>query len=94
MFFDRLVENDYNNRGRQEMPIYEYVCSKCGSKFELLRSLSQSNEEASCPQCHQAAKRVLSTFVSHSTDDMGFTKSLGGSSCPSCDATSCDSCSL
>ncbi len=76
------------------MPIYEYVCSKCGLKFELLRSLSQANEEGSCPQCHSVAERVLSTFVSHSTDDMGFTQSLGGDSCSSCGATGCDSCNL
>ncbi len=76
------------------MPIYEYVCAKCGAKFELLRLLSQANEGVSCPQCHSAAERVLSTFVSHSTDDKGFTKSLGGSSCTSCSTTSCDSCSL
>jgi len=76
------------------MPIYEYTCPACEIKFELLRSLSQANEEVSCPQCHNAAKRILSTFVSHSTDDMGFTKSLGGSSCTSCSTTSCDSCGL
>jgi len=76
------------------MPIYEYVCSECGSKFELLRSLSQATEEVSCPHCHNAAKRILSTFVSHSTDDMGFTKSVGGNSCSSCSSASCDSCGI
>ena len=74
------------------MPIYEYGCTKCGAKFELLRSLSQATEEVSCPHCHNAAKRIISAFVSHSTDDMGFTRSLGGSSCDSCQATGCDSC--
>ena len=74
------------------MPIYEYVCAKCGAKFELLRSLSQADKEVPCPQCDNVAERILSSFVSHSTDDMGFTKNLGGSSCAGCGATGCDSC--
>jgi len=76
------------------MPIYEYICAKCGAKFELLRSLSQADEDVSCPQCRNAARRILSTFVSHSTDDMGFTQTLGGSSCTGCSATGCDSCGV
>lgn len=74
------------------MPLYEYACNQCGTRFELLRSLSQIDEETPCVQCGSAAERLLSTFISHSTDDMGFTKNLGGSSCASCGATSCDSC--
>ena len=73
------------------MPLYEYKCPKCGLKFELLRSFRQANEGVSCPRCHSAAERLLSAFVSHSTDDMGFTKTLGGSSCSSCGASRCDS---
>ena len=76
------------------MPIYEYSCSECGSKFELLRSLSQANEGASCPQCHNAAERILSTFVSRAKSDSGLTIPIGGDSCASCSAASCDSCSL
>ena len=76
------------------MPLYEYVCPKCDLKLELLRSISQSDEEASCPHCQHGAKRVLSTFASFSKSDSGVTTSLGGSSCNSCSATSCDSCHL
>ena len=53
------------------MPIYEYVCSDCGLKFELLRPLSQANEGASCPHCHNSAKRVFSTFASFAKDESG-----------------------
>jgi len=75
------------------MPIYEYICTKCGCKFELLRSISQANGEVPCPKCHKAAKRVMSAFVSKSTDDVGFTKNLGGGSpCSSCKSSSCDTC--
>ena len=77
------------------MPIYEYFCPGCDLKFELLRSLSQANEEASCPRCNNTAERVFSTFASFSKSESGLTSPIAGSSsCASCSATSCDSCSL
>ncbi|MDP2729920.1 MAG: zinc ribbon domain-containing protein [Dehalococcoidales bacterium] len=76
------------------MPIYEYVCPKCSSRFELLRSMSQANEDAPCPQCQQKAKRVLSVFAGLARNGDGLTSSLGGGSCGGCSATGCDSCSI
>ncbi|MDP3879130.1 MAG: zinc ribbon domain-containing protein [Dehalococcoidales bacterium] len=77
------------------MPIYEYLCSCCNSKFELLRPLSQSEEDADCPHCHKSAERVLSTFACFTTGDGGIPASLGGgSACGSCGAASCDTCHI
>ena len=76
------------------MALYEYVCSKCGSRFELIRPMGRSDEEAPCPCCQSKAKRVLSPFASFSRDDSGATTATGGSSCVSCSAASCDSCHL
>lgn len=76
------------------MPLYEYVCSKCDFRFDLLRPISRSDEEASCPRCQNRAKRVFSTFASFSRDSGGVTTPLGGSPCTSCSTTSCDSCHL
>lgn len=76
------------------MPIYEYVCSDCDLKFELIRPLSRADEGAPCPHCQNTAQRVLSTFACFSTDESGFTSSIGGDSCASCDAASCDTCGL
>jgi len=74
------------------MPIYEYVCSDCESKFELLRPISHASEGAPCPACQQSAERVLSVFASFSVDERGLTSPVGGSSCASCGADSCDTC--
>jgi len=76
------------------MPIYEYKCSDCGSEFELLRSLSQSDQEAECPSCHKPARRKLSTFACFSTTEGGVpTRVAGtGSSCSSCSSGSCSTC--
>jgi putative FmdB family regulatory protein len=76
------------------MPIYEYVCSKCKSKFELLRPMSQASEGVSCPYCHSQAERALSRFACFSKDESGLSSSLDGSSCSSCSSASCDSCGL
>jgi putative FmdB family regulatory protein len=76
------------------MPLYEYVCSQCGCKFELIRPIGRSNEAAPCPSCQHEAGRVLSPFTSFSKDSSGLATPVGGSSCASCSAASCDSCSL
>jgi len=46
------------------MPIYEYRCTACGAKFELMRRLSDDGE-VTCPQCGAGEpERVLSLFAS------------------------------
>ena len=50
------------------MPIYEYKCIYCGERFELLRRLTDRDDEINCPKCNKAsAKRVLSTFTTASS---------------------------
>ena len=46
------------------MPIYEYLCEDCGSKFEKL--VRRSGDTVECPSCgkdHLA--RQLSVFAAH-----------------------------
>jgi putative FmdB family regulatory protein len=54
------------------MPVYAYSCAECGSAFERLRGISQSDGELECPSCGETgkAKRRISTFAS-------FTKTNG-----------------
>lgn len=40
------------------MPTYDYDCGVCGG-FEALRSMSQRDEPAACPDCGAASPRVL-----------------------------------
>ena len=78
------------------MPIYEYLCSKCGQKFELLRSFSQMGEKAPCPRCQNPAERKLSTFASFSKNEAGVSTPVAGtgSSCGSCSSTGCSTCGV
>ncbi len=47
------------------MPLFEYRCTKCNTKFEVLHKSSIKQEEVSCPGCHSAdIKKLLSNFSS------------------------------
>ncbi len=47
------------------MPIYEYQCTKCGEKFELMRSFSADDSDLKCPKCGASnPQRTISLFAS------------------------------
>ena len=51
------------------MPIFEYLCEDCGSKFEKLVRRSASENDSNgvhCPSCGQEhLKQQFSTFAAH-----------------------------
>lgn len=74
------------------MPIFEYQCKDCKSKFEILHKGSSSEEEVLCPECHSKnSKKLISSFNSVESNSSDFS----GSSCAtgSCDMPSYDGCS-
>ena len=49
------------------MPIYEYECLKCGERFEMRRSMSDSDQDVKCPECGtEDTRRVFSSFATTS----------------------------
>ena len=69
------------------MPIFEYQCEECKTRFDVLHKSSLHLEEVSCPKCNSKQnKKLLSTFSA----SMGSESSYSGSSCVSgnCDAPS------
>lgn len=38
------------------MPLYEYICKECQKNFDLLRNLSERDEECECPHCGAQGK--------------------------------------
>lgn len=45
------------------MPLYEYVCSECGTFFEHWARSASAKEEVVCPQCRShAVDKKFSTF--------------------------------
>ena len=66
------------------MPLYEYYCTKCASKYELLRPMSRGDEPGTCPNGHSGGARTLSMFAAVSkTEGGGFEPmaSGGGGGC-------------
>ena len=68
------------------MPIYEYQCSRCHSRFEQL--LLSVQESVACPQCESnEVKRQLSVFSS--PGDRGEAASEGGGGGCGCSPATC-----
>lgn len=45
------------------MPIFEYLCNDCNTRFEILHKSGNDNSEVVCPKCQSANyKKLLSTF--------------------------------
>ena len=62
------------------MPLYEYRCSTCGRRFEVLRRVSQGSEGIACPECGQAnVEKQFSTFAGSISGGAG--GGTGGGSC-------------
>ncbi|MEW6243355.1 MAG: zinc ribbon domain-containing protein [Bacillota bacterium] len=63
------------------MPIYEFRCTNCHEKFELL---CKHGEQIVCPNCDsREVVKMFSTFSS---------PSVRTSSCSSCKSSSCSDC--
>ena len=78
------------------MPMYEYYCQECSTRFEQLRPLSAADTVVECPSCHYPrVQRVISLVaaIARSSDtsaptigdvpitSMGSCCSGGGCSC-------------
>ena len=62
------------------MPIFEYKCGQCNSKFEILHKSSVNQEEVSCPNCNSKEnKKLLSSFSA-----AGFSSSSSGCESGNC----------
>ena len=60
------------------MPLYEYYCRTCETKFEQLRPMSAAATTAVCPSGHEGAKRLISVFSAVGRNEGGELMSLGG----------------
>ena len=76
------------------MPVYEYRCSNCRTVFELLRPMSRSDEEATCPSGHAGAARVISLVAPRAWDGASVSQAVSGGGCAGCAGGSCASCGV
>ncbi len=74
------------------MPMYEYRCDKCGSRYEVLHIGPEKIEDVVCPDCRSSEHHKLM-----SAPNMSMTGSSGssGDPAPSCNGGCCGgSCGL
>jgi putative FmdB family regulatory protein len=73
------------------MPIYEYTCADCGSKFEVVRMIKDADTPIPCKQCKSIhTTRQISVFFAQSDGKVVAGNSSG---CAGCSGGSCASCS-
>lgn len=55
------------------MPIYEYQCPSCDTRFERLRPISAAGQPLACPSCSKPASQAVSRLanVSGRGEDAG-----------------------
>ena len=63
------------------MPLYEYVCNDCQTRFEVLRPLSRMDDQANCPRGHVSANRVLSAFATITRDEYAAPEAAASGGC-------------
>jgi putative FmdB family regulatory protein len=74
------------------MPIYEYVCKKCGNEFEVL--VFNKDDKQECPACGaKKPTKKMSSFGFSAGHKFKSSSTANGSSCASCGSSDCSSCS-
>lgn len=46
----------------RSMPFYDFRCPTCDERFEVRRPIAESDQPTSCPQGHEGAIRVITTW--------------------------------
>ncbi len=70
------------------MPIYEYKCSDCNSKFDVYHKSIYHVEDIVCPKCKSINNKKLLSSFSPSISSIGFSspsyKPAESNSCSTC----------
>jgi putative FmdB family regulatory protein len=70
------------------MPMYEYRCPDCDTRFEKLRRMSEAEEACDCPACSsKKATRQLSGFAAVTAGGGGDMQPMCAK--PGCGPTGC-----
>lgn len=71
------------------MPVYEYFCSKCHTKFDALRAMREADDPIACAKCQsKKTARVLSVFFA-SSGGKAVSGAGGGGGCACGGACAC-----
>ena len=71
------------------MPLYEYQCNDCNSRFDAFRSIQDANAPIRCKKCLSLNTRKALSLFSASSDGRSVTNAGG---CAGCSGGTCSSC--
>lgn len=72
------------------MPVFEYRCTDCGTKYDFFHKSVTNPEEVSCPKCQSAnSKKLFSTFSSASDGTYSFSDGKQRQSSPPAPSCAC-----
>ena len=55
------------------MPVFEYKCFDCSTKFEVLHKSTLKQEQVTCPKCDSAKnKKLFSSFSASVSSDSNY----------------------
>ena len=57
------------------MPVFEYRCKTCETKFEVLHKSSNNNDKVHCPKCESSDNKKLFSSFSASVESSGYSES-------------------
>lgn len=64
------------------MPIYEYKCSRCATKYDFFHKSSLNRDEVICPNCgSKESKKLFSAFATANSSDNEYTSSCAFGNC-------------
>jgi putative FmdB family regulatory protein len=73
------------------MPIYEYKCSDCGTKFDVIRLIKDADAPINCQTCNGLnTSRSISLFYAQSGERIVAGDVSRG--CSNCSGGSCSAC--
>jgi putative FmdB family regulatory protein len=72
------------------MPIFEYACDDCGTKFEKLMRRSEESEPVHCPSCGESHLTTqYSTFAAHAGSSKSTQEAASGCGSGMCGTSMC-----
>lgn len=70
------------------MPLYEYLCDNCHTKFEIRRTMKESNAPTACPECQSdRVERQLSQVFAMVQEGASVSQAPSGCGCGACGCT-------
>ena len=64
------------------MPVFEYKCDDCGSKYDFFHKSLLKQDEVTCPKCGSTNnKKLFSAFATTNSSESEFSSSCATGNC-------------